>query len=127
MSFLWIRLLFAFVGCVEFVTGLSFIFLTEQVFAWTGIARITHLEYIQFPALLIMVFGLMMFAVARDPRANRRLIPYISFFKVALIGVVLYNWLTKGLSWLWLSFMWFDIVYLIGFVSAYLTLKDTGS
>lgn len=128
----WIPALFIFVGCVEFITGSTFIFFPEWLFQRTGIEQISALEYIQFPALLIMVFGLMMLAVARDPKHNYNLIPYICLFKVSLIGVVFFNWLTKGLSWLWISFAFFDIAYLIGFLLAYkqikiLVLKSGGS
>ena len=119
----WIPVLFIFVGCVELVTGSLFILLPEQIFQLTGIERISALEYIQFPALLIMVFGLMMFAVAKDPERNRNLIPYICLFKAALISVVIFNCLTKGLAWLWISFACFDIAYLIGFLLAYKQIK----
>jgi len=122
---IWIPLLFTFVGCVEFVVGLSFIFLPNQIFALSQIAPIARLEYIQFPALLIMVFGWMMWNVAARPKENANLIPYISLFKVAFIGVVLFTWLTAGASPLWVIFTLFDIAYLIGFIFAYRVIKSS--
>jgi len=123
-NYLWIRILFVFVGIVEFVLGPLFIFFPGLVFELSKITPLKNLEYIQFPALLIMVFGLMMFSVARNPVKNVNLIPYICLFKVSYITVVFYNCFAKDLSSLWIGFSFFDIAYLIGFLIAYKQLKE---
>lgn len=125
-NLLFIKILFIFVGIVEFVLGPLFIFFPGLVFELSKITPIARMEYIQFPALLIMVFGLMMFSVARNPVKNVNLIPYICLFKVSFISVVFYNWFTRGLSQLWIGFSFFDIAYLIGFLLAYKQLRDVG-
>ncbi|HTY13902.1 MAG TPA: hypothetical protein VMD02_06960 [Candidatus Omnitrophota bacterium] len=114
----WIKALFMFVGAVEFAVGGLFIFFPMQVYAWSGMARSVPPEYIQFPALLIMVFGLMMFNIASDPAKNRNLIFYCILFKAALCSVVVYNWAFGEISSLWKIFLGFDLAYLIGFILA---------
>jgi hypothetical protein len=118
----WIKYLFAFVGCVEFAVGLSFIFLQGLVFQLAGIASVSP-EYVQLPAYLIMVFGLIMFQIARDPVKNRDLIIYPALFKAAFIGVVFYNYYFGRMSPLWIAFVGFDVVYLIGFIFAWRSLS----
>lgn len=121
----WIKYLFSFVGCVEFVVGLSFIFLPGQIFQFSGIAPVGP-EYVQFPACLIMVFGLMMFQIARDPVGNRQLIIYPALFKASFIGVVSHNYIFGRMSLLWIAFVGFDLVYLAGFITAWFILpKET--
>ena len=122
---IWIPLLFVFVGCVEFVVGFTFIFLPNQIFALAQIAPLARPEFIQLPALLIMVFGLMMLKVAARPKENANLILYISLFKAAVIGLALYSCLTAGMTPLWLIFALFDIAYLTGFIFAYRTIKSS--
>ena len=117
----WISLLFCFVGCVELAVGLSFIFRQDLVFRLSGIAPVGP-EYVQLPAYLIMIFGLIMFQIARDPVKNRDLIIYPALFKTAFIGVVLYNNYYGQMSPLWIVFVGFDLVYLIGFIIAWFSL-----
>ncbi len=117
-NMVWMRLLFIFVGIVEFVIGALFIFLPAWVFSLAAIASTDHSEYIQFPAFLIMVFGLMMFNIAVDPVKNRNLIFYCILFKIVFCTVALYNWFFAGVSWLWPVFAGFDLVYLAGFILA---------
>lgn len=113
----WIKYLFAFVGCVEFAVGLSFIFLPGLIFQFSGIAPVSP-EYVQLPAYLIMVFGLMMFQIARNPVGNREMIIYPVLFKASFIGVVFYNHLFGRISLLWIVFVGFDLVYVAGFIIA---------
>ncbi|MFA4843980.1 MAG: hypothetical protein WC632_03405 [Candidatus Margulisiibacteriota bacterium] len=122
----WIKYLFALVGCVELAVGLAFIFWPDLVFRLSGIAPVSP-EYIQLPAYLIMVFGLIMFRVARDPARNRDLIIYPSLFKAAFIGVVLYNYYYGRMSPLWIAFAGFDLVYLAGFIIAWFSLGKESS
>lgn len=119
----WIPALFIFVGMVEFAIGLSFILFPDRIFALSGIAPIQAVEYVQFPALLIMVFGLMMFNIARDPARNLNLILYVCLFKAAFISVVFYNWFTRGLPLLWIAFSFFDVAYLAGFILTYRVIR----
>jgi hypothetical protein len=123
MKHRWIHRLFAFVGCIEFAVGLSFIFMQDLVFQVAGIAPVSP-EYVQLPAFFIMIFGLIMFQIARDPVKNRDLIIYPILFKVTFIGIVLYNYYFGRMAPLWLAFVGFDVVYLAGFIAAWIALRD---
>jgi hypothetical protein len=120
----WLPLFFGFVGCIEFLIGGLFIFSADQVYQFFQLGTVPAYQYLQLPALLIMVFGIMMLNVARRPKQNQNLIFYINLFKISFIGVVVYNYLTKGLPWLWLAFVGFDLVYLVGFLLAYRQIKE---
>jgi len=114
----WIRSFFVFVGIVEFVIGTSFLIMADKIFYYFNISPVNHIEHVQFTALLIMVFGLMMFNVAADPARNRNLIFYCILFKIAFCSVTFYYWFFANLSWLWIVFAGFDLVYTIGFILA---------
>src|ERR1700730_11332076 len=89
-----VRLLFGIAGLYDFLVGLVFLFLGTQLFDAAGIPQPNHWGYIQFGALMVAIFGIMFFAVAYDPVANRNLIPYGMLLKLSYAGLVTYYWIT---------------------------------
>ena len=70
MSLSTIRLLFAVAGVYDFFIGLAFLLFGPRLFDSAGVPQPNHWAYIQFGALLLVVFGLMFFAVARTRRVT---------------------------------------------------------
>lgn len=101
------------------VLGLTFLVFQNRVFEWAAIPPPNHPGYIQFPALLLIVFGLLYLAVARNPVANRNLIPYGMMLKVAYCSVVFGHWFTAGLPGIWKPWAVFDLIFLLLFWGAY--------
>ena len=91
-----IRALFAVAGLYDLLIGLAFLLLGERIFEAAGVPPPNHWAYIQFSALLLIVFGVMFFAIARDPVANRNLIPFGILLKICYSGLVAYYWVTTG-------------------------------
>ena len=84
-----------------------------------------HIGYVQFPALLLLVFAWMFFQIARAPLQRRPLIPYGIGLKAAYVLVVLGHWLTAGIPGMWKPFAVFDFLWALLFVMAYVSLgKD---
>lgn len=92
MSFANVRLLFTVAGLYDLLIGLAFLFFGPQLFDATGVPPPNHWAYIQFGSLLLVIFGLMFFAIARDPAANRNLIPFGMLLKLSYTGLVAYYW-----------------------------------
>jgi hypothetical protein len=115
-----VRVLFAVAGVYDFVIGLAFLFFGPRLFDATGIPHPNHWGYIQFGAMLVMVFGIMFFAVARDPAANRNLIPYGILLKLSYSGLVAYYWVTTNCPTIFKPFAVIDAVMLVLFLVAYL-------
>jgi hypothetical protein len=114
-----VRLLFAITGLYDFLIGVAFLLAGPQIFAATGVPQPDHWGYIQFGSFLLGVFGIMFFAVAYDPIANRNLIPYGMLLKLSYTGLVAYYWLTTDCPLLFKPFAIIDGVMFVLFFLAY--------
>ena len=107
-----VRGLFVVAGIYDGVLGLVFLLAAPAIFRHFGIAPPNHPGYVQFPALLLIIFAYMFFAVAANPRANRNLILYGILLKLSYSGVVIYNWLVGGVPGMWKPFAFIDLVFI---------------
>jgi hypothetical protein len=119
MALFLVRLLFVVAGLYDFLIGLAFLGFGPQIFDAAGVPHPNHWGYIQFGALLLVIFGFMFFAVAYDPVANRNLIPYGMLLKLCYTGLVTYYWVTTDCPMLFKPFAVIDAVMLVLFFLAY--------
>ena len=91
--------------------GAAFLLRPAVLFAYFRIEPPNHFGYVQFPAAMLVIFGLMFFAVAANPRRNRNLIPYGILLKAAYCGTVFGYWFSSGLPLLWKPFAVFDVIF----------------
>ena len=101
------------------VLGVAFLLAGGAVFTLYNVTPPNHFGYVQFPGALLIIFGLMFLAVARNPRANRNLIPYGILLKISYCGVVFYYWFSTGIPNMWKPFAIVDLVFLVLFIWAY--------
>jgi hypothetical protein len=118
-SLLWIRIVFVVAAVYDGVLGLAFLLAGPRVYASYGVTPPNHWGYVQFPALLLLVFAAMFAAVARDPAGQRNLIPYGIGLKIAYCGLTLYYWLSAGLPGMWKPFTVIDAIMIVLFAVAY--------
>jgi hypothetical protein len=123
----WIATLFYFGFLYDAVLGLGFLLFQNSVFEWFNVPPPNHPGYVQFPAALLITFSLLYLAVARNPVANRNLIPYGMLLKVSYCSVVFWHWFTAGLPGMWKPWAIFDLVFLALFWWAYRALGKLGS
>ncbi len=121
-----ISALFYVAAAYDGILGVAFLFLAGRVFELFGVTPPNHLGYVQFPAALLIVFGLMFLAVARNPVGNRGLIPYGILLKVSYCGVVFWHWFTAGIPFMWKPFAVLDLLFGILFCVAYAKLRGDG-
>jgi hypothetical protein len=114
-----IRVLFSVAGLYDFLIGLGFLGFGPQLFDAAGVPPPNHWGYAQFGALMLMVFGLMFFAVASDPARNRNLIPYGMLLKLSYTGLVAYYWVTTDCPLLFNPFAVVDSIIFVLFFAAY--------
>jgi hypothetical protein len=119
MALFWIRLLFAVAGAYDFLIGVAFVVFGQQIYDAAAVPHPNHWSYIQFGALLLVVFGIMFFAVAYAPQANRNLIPYGMLLKLSYVGLVAYYWVTTDVPLLFKPFAVIDAVMFVLFLLAY--------
>jgi hypothetical protein len=115
----WIRPLFVAIGLYDGILGIIFLTIPFQLFNAYGVTPPNHIGYVQFPAILLMVFAIMFFNIARDPIANRNLILYGILLKFSYCSVVLYYWFLQRIPSMWVPFAYFDFASMIAFIIAY--------
>ncbi len=115
----WIKPLFVVAGLYDGILGLAFLFFAMPLFDWFGVTRPNHVGYVQFPALLLMIFGAMFFRIAANPVKNRDLILYGVALKVSYSGLVFWHELTAGIPSMWLPWAWLDLGFLVLFLLAW--------
>jgi hypothetical protein len=119
MTLSTVRLVFAIAGLYDFAIGLGFLFFGERLFEATGTPPPNHWGYVQFASVLLVVFGIMFFAVARDPVANRNLMPYGMLLKLSYTGLVVYYWVTTDCPMMFKPFAIIDGAMFALFLLAY--------
>jgi hypothetical protein len=118
----WIRGLFYVCAAYDGTLGLVFFFFQTQVFAFYGVTPPNHPAYVQFPALLLVLFALMFARIAADPLKQRDLILYGIGLKAAYSGLAFWYQLHGGIPSMWLPWAWADLVFLLLFALAWLAL-----
>ena len=104
------------------VMGILFPNLAFQLFE---VVPPNHPGYVQFPAILLLIFGAIFFRIATDPMANRDLMPYGIVLKLGYSGLVFYYLLTTGIPGMWVPWAWIDLVFLVLFVLSWRATAET--
>ena len=118
-----VSIIFAASAAYDGLLGAAFLIAPSALYAAFGVTPPNHWGYVQFPAAILIIFGLMFYAVATRPAANRNLIPYGILLKVAYCGVVFTYWFTQGLPDLWKPFAIIDAVSAVLFAWAWVRLR----
>jgi uncharacterized membrane protein YfcA len=111
--------LFTIAGLYDGIIGAGFLVAPTILFDRFGVTPPNHLGYVRFPAALLIVFAIMFFAVAFNPRANRNLIPYGILLKVSYCGVAFGYWFAQGIPDMWKPFAIADLAFMAAFFWAW--------
>ena len=103
-------------GLYDAVLGLAFLVAPASIFAMYAVDPPNHMAYVQFPALLLILFGIMFFRIAMDPVKNRDLILYGCGLKVSYCSMVFYYMSTTGVPAMWVPWAYADLVFLVLFI-----------
>jgi hypothetical protein len=118
-----IRAVFVIAGLYDGVLGLAFLTLSARIFEFFAVTPPHHPGYIQFPALLLIVFAVMFFRIAAAPEQNRELILYGCGLKIAYCSVTFYHHFTTGIPAMWVPWAWADLVFLAVFAACWNSLS----
>jgi hypothetical protein len=114
----WRKWLFYIAAAYDGFLGIVFFFFWPDVYRHFGVTPPNHGGYVEFPALLLVIFGGLFLRIARDPDANRELIVYGIALKIAYSGMVFYYQIKTGVPHMWIPWAWADVVFLVLFVMA---------
>jgi hypothetical protein len=118
---------FAASGIYDGLLGLIFCLAPGAMYRYFAVTPPNHWAYVRFPALILMIFGVMFFQVAFKPRENRNLIPYGILLKGAYAGTVFAYWFAKGLPDMWKPFAFCDTVFAVLFIWCWMKLGESAS
>ena len=111
--------LFVVAALYDGALGLVFLFMPGLVYQWGNVTPPNHWAYVQFPACLLIVFGLMFAAIASDPIRNRNMIVYGILLKLSYCGLAAWYWFTAGIPGLWKPFAVIDLAMAVLFFASY--------
>jgi hypothetical protein len=110
----------------DFILGVSFVFFYEFIFRILGMNVPQNPAYLTFSAVMIMLFGVLLFMIYLDPKTSRKLIIYSILVKFAYIGTVLYYYFIVGPNYVdapFLIFVVFDFVFALLFIESLRKIK----
>jgi len=116
------KALFGVAAIYDGLLGIAFMFWAERIFTMYQVTPPNHIGYIQFPALLLLMFAWLFLTIARNPVANRHLIRYGIWLKASYSGMVFWYALTTGVPDMWIPWAWADLAFLVLFVWALMKL-----
>jgi hypothetical protein len=122
MSTKWIKILFVVAGIYDLLLGFASVVAAPQIFRAAGVAPPNHWGYVYFPALLVIIFGVMFLRIAADPVRRIELIHYGMGLKAAYCGVVFWFEIIGSVPGLWIPFAWADFVFFVLFFWAWRSL-----
>lgn len=102
--------------------GLVFLLWPGRMYLQFAVTPPNHWAYVRFPAIVLIIFGVMFLQVALKPALNRNLMPYGILLKGAYAGTVFAYWLVKGLPDMWKPFAFADTVFLLLFAWCWMKL-----
>jgi len=117
-----IKPFFLIAALYDGVLGVAFIVAPMQIFSMYGVEPVNHMGYVQFPALILILFAIMFYRVAMDPVRNRELILYGCGLKVSYCSLVFWYLLTTGIPSMWIPWAWADLVFLTLFIVSWRSL-----
>ena len=118
-----ISILFSLAAVYDGVLGLAFLLAPSVIFQRFEVTPPNHFGYVQFPALLLLIFAWMYASIAYAPEKNSSLIPYGIALKVAYCSIVFYYWFAAEIPYVWKPFSIIDLCFMILFVIAFIVLK----
>jgi hypothetical protein len=114
-----VSILFYVAAAFDFAIGLLFLFAAPFIFATFKVIPPNHFGYVQFPALVLCIFAVMFYQIAKKPDFNRNLIPYGVMVKLSFAGVVIWHWIANhDVPSIWKPFAFVDIAFLIAMLWA---------
>jgi hypothetical protein len=123
MPIKWIKILFVVSGLYDALLGVGFLLFGAEIFRQAGVTPPNHMGYVQFPAFLLILFGIMFLRIGADPQSRRELILYGIGLKASYCGLVFWYQLHGGIPSLWIPWAWADLTFLLLFFASWRSLR----
>ena len=118
-----IQTFFGVSAVYDFLLGLAFLIAPAYFFNLLNVTPPNHWGYVSFAAAMLVIFGIMFFQIAKNPKGNQNLIPYGILLKIAYCAVVFgYNFF-GSIPQIWVIFGYCDAIFLLLFMYSFVIIK----
>ncbi len=111
-----IKKFYVIAGVYDGILGLAFLMFPVKIFSYCEVTPPNHMAYVQFPAMLLIVFSGMFFKIASDPVKYRLFIPAGCGLKISYCSMAFYYQITSTIPSMWIPWAWIDLLFLILFI-----------
>lgn len=119
MNITFVKMIFLIAALYDGIIGLLGVFFPNLAFQVFEVTPPNHAGYVQFPAILLMIFAAMFFRVARDPVSNRFIMLYGVALKAGYSGLIFTYMLTTSIPFMWVPWAWVDLLFLALFLASW--------
>lgn len=119
MNIKLVKIIFLVAALYDGIIGITGILFPDLAFRIFEVTPPNHFGYVQFPAILLLIFAAMFYRVARDPISNRFIMVYGMALKTGYSGLIFYYALTTGIPGMWIPWAWADLVFLVLFIMSW--------
>jgi hypothetical protein len=88
----------------DIILGFGFLFFYKIIYDILKMDVPPNPAYLSLCAILIGLYGILLFMIYQDPKNSRKMIVYASLIKFGFVAVVLYYWLFVGAEYVDLPF-----------------------
>jgi hypothetical protein len=117
----WMRWVLVVSGVYDATLGLAFLAAYPSIYARMGVTLPNHPGYVQFPAALVVLFGVAFLIAARAPSRHRDILWMGALLKVAYAAVTLGHWFVGSIPAPWTMFGWIDALFAVLLLMAWRT------
>ncbi len=118
------KMFYVLAALYDAVIGLAFLLFPAAIYAMYAVEPPNHMAYVQFPALMLIIFGAMFFQISKNPAKYRGLILYGFALKVSYCSMVFGYMATSGVPAMYVPFAYADLVFLALFIVTYRSLGE---
>lgn len=105
------------------VLGALFLFAPAALFEAFSVTPPNHFGYVQFPAMILILFAIMFVQMACKPESLKLLLPYGAGLKLSYIAITGYHWISTNVPVIWKPFVIIDLLFLICFAYVLMGLR----
>ncbi|MCX6717699.1 MAG: hypothetical protein NTU76_03430 [Candidatus Taylorbacteria bacterium] len=127
MNIKYYRGLFFVSALYDFILGVAFVFFYQPIFSLLNMNVPGNPAYLTFCALMIALFGVLLFMIFLKIEGSRRLVLYSIGVKFIYIGTVIYYYLLVGHDYVDLPFIIFaglDFIFACLFIESLRFIKE---
>ena len=88
----------------DIILGFGFLLFYKTIYNVLGMNLPPNPAYLSLCAMLIGLYGILLFMIYQDPKSSRKMIIYSSLIKFGFVAVVLYYWFFVGLDYVDMPF-----------------------